>query len=750
MQKNRQDFQNYRKKFNVIVRLFYLDLLLIVLTFISYSLDFHYSRPITLILLIIDILLLIGTVAHLKRNYNMINQIEELFLRDHYGAISNKLNSFQRLIENNLFQYHFQPIVDAKTGDIFAYEALMRTDPDTIDLTPIEILDLATKENCLYNIERFTFYNTLRIMKENKDLFLNKKLFINSISSHQLTDIDFEELYHNYSALFRNVVMEITESTILSDEGLKLISKRLQETGCQLALDDYGTGYSNESNLLNSNPNYIKIDGTILRYINVDSKKQHVVTSLINFASQNNIKVIAEGIETNEEFEYVIGLGVDYIQGYYTARPNPELLSKISQDIIDRIQDINGRIQIEGKGRKLYETKDDTIIYPAALALEMYSDILIREREITISGNQEMIANISIIIPDNHACHITLDHVRLRGNEKPTIILGKNCSVVLNLSGDNDLLFDGIRVPETSDLTIVGDGNLTIQAERTNRVGIGGTPNQAYGNISLSSAGSIKVTCCGNMSVGIGGGQNPYNSLIHVISGMIYVEASGYNTVGIGSIFGNTKIKIDHGKIKITCEGTKAVGIGSLKGYVDILNTGNLIIKCNGKNAIAIGSMEDSDGKITIQSGIISIRFNTYCGSGIGALGGRVGIEIQQGDIAIFGEGTDIIGIGDHNGFGDIRIKNGTISVQLYATNAIPIGNIRRNVIIDGGNIQCDFPEDIIPVNTYGTPLVARIIMDTDEFRQTVDTVRYSYEYQASYCERYPYIKVYLPESISF
>ena len=679
-----------------------------------------------------------------------MHQIEVSFLDDHYGSISNKLSSFQKLLEYNLFQYHFQPIINAKTGEIFAYEALMRTDTDTIDLAPIEILDLATKEDCLYNIERYTFYNTLRIMKENKDVFLNKKLFINSTSSHPLTDIDFEELYHNYSPFFRNIVMEITETTILKEEDLKLISKRLQETGCQLALDDYGTGLLSETNLLNSNPNYIKIDGSILRYINVDSKKQNIVNSLINFAFQNNIKVIAEGIETYEEFEYVISLGVDYIQGYYTARPNSVLIPKIAQEIIDKIQEINSRIKIEGTVKQLYETKGDSIVFPVALALDMYSDILIQEREITVQGSQEMIANISIIIPDNHSCHLTLDHVRLRGDDKPVIILGKNCSVTLKLVGDNDILFDGIRVPETSDLRIIGDGNLTIQAERTNRVGIGGTPLQAYGNIILASTGSIKVSNTGSMSVAIGGGENPYNSLIHVISGMIYIETSGYTTVGIGSISGNAKIKIDHGKIKITAEGSKAVGIGCLKGYVDLLSTGNIIIKCSGRNAIAIGSMEDSDGNISILGGIISVRFNSYYGSGIGALGGRVAIDIQQGDIAIFGEGTNIIGIGDHVGFGDIRIKNGTISAQLYGTNAIPIGNARHNVIIDGGNIQCDFPEEIIPVNSYGTPLVARIIMDSDEFHQTVDTVTYSYEYKANYCERYPYIKVYLPESIIF
>ncbi len=746
MHYNWQDFQKYRGKFKVIVWLCCLDLLFVVLSFIFYSSDA--IRPIIRIFLGIDIVFLFGTLVHILVNQTMINQIEEAFPKDNDRTISNKWDHFQKLLEHNLFQYHFQPIVDARTGEIFAYEALMRTDPDTIDLSPMEILDLAAKEGRLYNIERYTFYNTLQLMKENKELFQNKKLFLNSISNHQLTDIDFEELYHNYSLLFRNVVMEIKETTLLNKDGLKLIQKRLQETGCQLALDDYGTKYSKESNLLNYNPNYIKIDRSILHSIHANSKKQFISTSLINFAAQNNIKIIAEGIETYEEFEYAVSLGVDYLQGYYISRPGPVLIPKIPQEIIDMIQEINGRIPRDGIVKKIYETNGDSIIFLEALALDIYSDVVIREREITIQGKNDMIANLSILIPDNHTCQITLDCIKLRGYEKPAVILGKNCNVVLNLIGDNYITYDGIRVPETSELKIIGEGNLTVQAERSNHVGIGGSALQAYGNIILASTGIIKVCSSGNISIAIGGGQNPSNSLIQIISGIIYIEVSGYNTVGIGNISGNAKIRINNSKIKITAEGAKAVGIGSLRDYVDICSTGNLVIKCNGMNAIAIGSIEDSNGKIIIEDGTISIRFNTHCGSGIGALSGKVGIDIFRGDIAILGEGTDTIGIGDHVGFGDIRIKNGTISIQLYATNAIPIGSERRNVIIDGGNIQCDFPKQIIPVNTYGTPLVARIIAASDEFRRTVNTETYSYEYQASYCERYPYIKVYLPDSI--
>ncbi len=750
MQKTTKDFETFHKRVKIILTFFYLDLIFTILAFVTSMIQSEYSKPFSYILITIAVLCLTYTVVLAKKNRNLISQAEALFLKENNPASPDKLKRFRQLIDNNQFFYHFQPIIDARTGEIFAYEALMRTDPETIGLDALEILELATREGCLYEIEKYTFANTLRMMKEHSEEFGSRKLFINSISSHQLTDEDFDALYQTYSTLFPNVVIEITESTMLTEEGFQLINSRLRQSNCQLALDDYGTGYSNESNLLNSNPNYIKIDGSILRYIHLDSKKQHLVTSLINFAVQNHIKVIAEGIETSEEFEYVISLGVDYIQGFYPARPSAELLLQLPEHLREQIQEVNNKNFGNSTVKKLYETQGDKLLSPVALTLDMYSDILVQERELTLQGNQGMVANLCVIIPDHRSCTLTLEQVNLRGNEKPTILIGKNCSVTIRLVGDNYISYDGIRVPETSSLEIIGDGNLIIQAERSNRVGIGGTALQAYGNITLATTGIIKVISSGNMSVGIGGGQNPYNSLIHIISGSIYIETSGFNTVGVGSIAGNAKIKIENGKLKLLTEGTKAVGIGSLRGMVDLISSGNLVIKCSGKQVVAIGSMEDSEGKLVIQNGVINIRFSGFYGSGIGALGGKVNVEILKGDITISGEGSDIAGIGDHTGFGDIQIKNGTISIELYAPNAIPIGNIRRHVIIDGGNIQCDFPEDISLTNSFGTPLVPRIIMDTDEFRQVIDTISYSYEYLASYSDRYPYIKVYLPDGINY
>lgn len=395
---------------------------------------------------------------------------------------------------------------------------------------------------------------------------------------------------------------------------------------------------------------------------------------------------------------------------------------------------------------KIYETKDESVL--SLFALEKYTDLIINEKEITLRGSHGMTASITVIIPNNRNCRLILDNVKLQGNELPTILIGKNCSIIIELIGDNHLIRNGISVPDSSDLTITGSGHLTVSGEQTSRVGIGGTAEQSYGNITLASSGNIKIVSTGNMSVGIGGGKNPAYSFINLKSGNIQVETTGYQSVGIGCISGNARIEIRDCRLSVNTEATRAVCLGSIMGYVDIMSDAELDIKSDGKYSIAIGVLDQSDGMISIIGGTVNIYFNAHAGAGIGSINGKVNIHILGGDIIIYGEGTDIVGIGDQTGFGNINICNGIISIQLYAATAIPIGNVQRNVVIDGGNIQCDFPEDIIPVNSYKTPLRAHIITQKDEFRKAVETISYSYEYSAKYSSRFPYIKVYLPENI--
>ncbi|MGB4658840.1 MAG: EAL domain-containing protein [Mobilitalea sp.] len=746
MRKKFQEFQDYHKRCTRIIILLCLDLIFLSLLLISTLFPIAHSHLLILIFIILNFICLSLTALNSRLNLATVKNLEDYFLKNSYGSSSNRIHKFHKLLDNNFFEYHFQPIVDAKTGEIFAYEALMRTPPE-IDMMPVEILELADRENCFYDIEKFTFTNTLKIMKSYSDIFETKKLFVNSISSHQLTDADFNSIFNEYGPLLSNLVMEITESTHIDEDGLTLLHKRLKQSNCQLALDDYGTGYSNESNLLNSIPNYVKIDRSILRYINIDAKKQHLVSNLVDFALHNNIKIIAEGIETFEEFEFVINLGIDYIQGYYTANPSPVLLDDMPAELLATIHEINRKKYLETMSKKVYESISDITISPVALALEMFSNIIIYEEEITLLGNQDMVANTCIHIPDNHNCLITMDEINLCSSENPTITIGSNCFITLHLLGDNVLTGNGIRVPTSSSLTIIGDGNLSIQSNMSSGIGIGGTNLQSYGNITIASTGYVKVCNNADMSIGIGGGMNPDNSLLHFISGNIQVTTAGYQTLAIGSVGGNALIEINDCKLQIKSESAKTIGIGSMSGLINLKSSGDLDIRCEGRNVIAIGVFEKGEGSILLSDGNVNLHFKTHVGVGIGSIEGNVAIHIASGDIYVYGEGTNIVGIGDSTGKGEIKISDGIINTKLYAAHAVSMYTDSKKIIIDGGNIQIDFLEDIALINSIGIPLVSKLLAKTEDLID--NTTSYAYEYHAKYSDKYPSIRVYLPEYVS-
>ncbi len=253
-----------------------------------------------------------------------------------------KIQELNRLINGNMFDYYYQPIVSAKTGEIFAYEALMRPRSDVLK-TPPEVLYIAEKEERLDDIERLTLQNTMRILSENQDVFKKTKLFINSIPNCRIGDGVFDGLQESYGALFEKVVIEITEERDLDEATETLIRERYRGNGCMIALDDYGSGYSNDSNMLKIQPDFVKIDRSLLINIDKDDQKKHLVGNMVSFAKQHGIMVIAEGLEREEEIAAIIELGADLIQGYYTSKPRPVFLLEISKEVSDHIKKLNAR-----------------------------------------------------------------------------------------------------------------------------------------------------------------------------------------------------------------------------------------------------------------------------------------------------------------------------------------------------------------------------------------------------------------------
>lgn len=232
---------------------------------------------------------------------------------------------FRRLINEELVTYHFQPIIDAKNGSVFAYEALMRVDLPTLH-SPADVLRLAREENCLHEVERITFFrasSAYQALENAGKVVPSALLFVNSIASQYLTPDELSEYSARYASILPRIVIEITEEEVLDPKALR-IKQTIPGSSGAFALDDYGSGYSNERSLLELSPNYIKIDLSIIRDIDTDANKRQIVSNTVSYAHQRGMKVVAEGLETADEVRTVLSLGVDLLQGFFLAMPQAE------------------------------------------------------------------------------------------------------------------------------------------------------------------------------------------------------------------------------------------------------------------------------------------------------------------------------------------------------------------------------------------------------------------------------------------
>lgn len=244
----------------------------------------------------------------------------------------------KRILDENLLTYYFQPIVNAKDGSIYAYEALMRSKSEQF-VSPLQILKYAGVLNRLLDVERATMNNVISFVESAKEDFAGRKVFINSIPGQLLSHEEAVELGDRFVKLPDTYVIELTEQSEADDDMLHRMNHHYSKYGVEIAVDDYGTGYSNIVNLLRYMPDYVKIDRMLLSGIHENPQKQHFVKDIIIFAHENHFKVLAEGIEKVEELEKVIELDVDLIQGYYTAKPNPNVLQEIDPEIQAQIKE---------------------------------------------------------------------------------------------------------------------------------------------------------------------------------------------------------------------------------------------------------------------------------------------------------------------------------------------------------------------------------------------------------------------------
>ena len=243
----------------------------------------------------------------------------------------------ERIMEENLINYNFQPIVRAKDGSIYAYEALMRCDA-VEHITIAEIMQAAECLGRMYDIEKMTMFTVMEYLNEHHGDFGDTKVFINSLPGYQLTGEDARWVQKQFEYHAGHLVVELIESSEMDDEKLEELRERYDRMKVEIALDDYGSGYSNANNLLRYRPRYVKIDRMLISDIQHSPQKQHFVRNIVDYSHQNQILALAEGVENSEELRAVINMDVDLIQGFFIAKPEQNPVEKVPKEIREEIK----------------------------------------------------------------------------------------------------------------------------------------------------------------------------------------------------------------------------------------------------------------------------------------------------------------------------------------------------------------------------------------------------------------------------
>lgn len=231
---------------------------------------------------------------------------------DDLGAAHCRLN---RALDGLWMAY--QPIAQLSTGTPLAYEALLRTTANEVK-GPTEVIELAEKTQRLFELGRRIRARSaadLENLPQDIDLFVNL----------HPEDLDDPELYDPTAPLSlqaRRVVLEITERASLShNASLADHIRALRELGYRVAVDDLGAGYSGLTTLSRVQPEFVKLDASLVRGIEASGVNQLIVTAVLDLSRELGARVVAEAIETPAELETLQGLGVELMQGYLFARP---------------------------------------------------------------------------------------------------------------------------------------------------------------------------------------------------------------------------------------------------------------------------------------------------------------------------------------------------------------------------------------------------------------------------------------------
>lgn len=229
------------------------------------------------------------------------------------------------------FSFAFQPIVNARTREIVSFEALVRG-PDGEDSH--DVFTHVTREN-VFQFDQACRNKAICLasslhLKHN----LNLNLFPHSLYRTGMNIRAILQASLKYKIPYEKIIFELTESEMLTDHRRLIELVRMyDEFGFYTAIDDFGSGYSGLKLLVEYQPHYIKLDRSLIADIHDNPVKQIIVSGMKTICSNLKIQMLAEGVETVEEFDWLQRSGVELFQGYYFAYPAFEALPEVAASL---------------------------------------------------------------------------------------------------------------------------------------------------------------------------------------------------------------------------------------------------------------------------------------------------------------------------------------------------------------------------------------------------------------------------------
>jgi len=236
-----------------------------------------------------------------------------------------KTKVLYKALENNRVVPYFQGITDVTTGKIVKYEVLSRVINEDGRIESIFPYLQIAKDNKLYSkITKTILYRSVELFSQNNIPF-NINFSIEDIMDDSIISI-LNSIAKEHPKVMQNITFEILESESISDyNAIKNFIDDMKKVGAKVAIDDFGSGYSNFEHLINLDIDFIKIDGSLIKNVHTDKSAYNIVNLINKFAHESNIKTVGEFVENEDIYKTLQAIGVDYAQGYYFCKPEKDI-----------------------------------------------------------------------------------------------------------------------------------------------------------------------------------------------------------------------------------------------------------------------------------------------------------------------------------------------------------------------------------------------------------------------------------------